>query len=122
MALDVLIQIYFMTTRDLTLFPEDELGNALWQRMLEGDDLSLEREVEFSVIFPTDEQALKFGQLLLENNQKLSFSPYQGSDSHPWEITAYPFMVPSYENIMAYQSLLIEHAPTFAGQFDGFYF
>lgn len=107
--------------RDLAQFPEDEVGNALWQLAEQGADLSLETEVEFSVIFPSQEQALKFGHLLLENGQKLSFSPYQGNDELPWEITAYPIMPLSYDNIIAYQALLSEHCPAFGGKYDGWY-
>ncbi len=59
-------------TRDVTQFPKDKIGDALWQMQQGGDDLSIEREIEFSVLFPSQELALKFGQLLLENNQKLS--------------------------------------------------
>ena len=107
--------------RDETLFPDDEIGNALWQMYEAGVELSEEREVEFSVIFPSDELALKFGQLLLENNQKLSFCPYQGDPDNPWEITAYPLMPLSYENIVAYQALLTDSAAPLKGKFDGWY-
>ena len=107
--------------RDTELFPNDDIGNALWSLVEQGADLSQECEVEFSVIFATQEQALKFGHLLLENNQKLSFSPYQGDEAYPWEITAYPYMPLSYENIAAYQSLLVQHCGAFAGKYDGWY-
>lgn len=107
--------------RDEELFPLDNVGNALWQMLEGGDDLTIEREFEFSVIFADQEQALKFGQLLLENNQKLSFCPYQGDDAFPWEITAYPFMSASYENIAAYQELLTTSAAPFSGNYDGWY-
>jgi len=107
--------------RDLALFPEDNVGNALWQMMIDGDDLSQEREIEFSVIFSSEETALKFGQLLLENNQKVSFCPYEGNADFPWEITAYPFVSASYENISSYQNLLVSSAEPLGGQYDGFY-
>ena len=107
--------------RDEELFPLDNVGNALWQMLEGGDDLTIEREFEFSVIFADQEQALKFGQLLLENNQKLSFCPYQGDDAFPWEITAYPFMSASYENIAAYQELLTTSVAPFSGNYDGWY-
>ena len=89
--------------RDEELFPLDNVGNALWQMLEAGDDLTIERE------------------LLLENNQKLSFCPYQGDDAFPWEITAYPFMSASYENIAAYQELLTTSVAPFSGNYDGWY-
>jgi len=108
--------------RDLTLFPEDEIGNTLWQMQENGDDLINEREIEFSILFPNQELALKFGQLLLENNQKLSFTPSETYPDLPWEITGYPQMSATYENITSYQTLLVTNAAPLQGQFDGVYF
>ncbi|XQW86040.1 ribonuclease E inhibitor RraB [Thalassotalea piscium] len=107
--------------RDLALFPQDANGDVLWKMLLEGDDLSEIREVEFSVLFPNQELALQFGHLLLENNQKLSFCPFQGDPDYPWEITAYPEMDVSYENIVAYQHLLETSSAPLQGKFDGWY-
>ncbi|WP_206485462.1 ribonuclease E inhibitor RraB [Thalassotalea sp. G2M2-11] len=107
--------------RDFTLFPDDNIGNALWQMLQQGDDLLQTREIEFSVIFPNQELALKFGHLLLENNQKLSFCPYQENEEFPWEITAYPEMPASYENIVAYQHLLEASSEPLKGKFDGWF-
>lgn len=107
--------------RDLNLFPDDNIGDALWRMQQEGDDLTKEREIEFSVIFPNQELALKFGQLLLENNQKLSFCPYEDDIDYPWEITAYPEIVASYENISAYQELLMTSSEPLLGKFDSWY-
>lgn len=109
-------------TRDLTLFPEDNIGNTLWDKQEAGEDLTQLREIEFSVLFVDQVQALKYGQLLLENNQKLSFSPYQDKPETPWEITAYPEMAPTHENISAYLHLLTSSAEPLNGQFDAWYF
>lgn len=108
--------------RDLTLFPEDEIGNTLWQMQESGEDLLNEREIEFSMLFPSQDLALKFGQLLLENNQKLSFTPSEAHIDLPWEITAYPQMPVTYENIIGYQELLESSGAPLKGQFDGVYF
>ena len=107
--------------RDLTLYPSDLIGDTLWQMQQAGDDLEQPREVEFSVLFPSQTLALQFGQLLLENNQKLSFTPFQDNEEYPWEITAYPEMPLSYENISAYQELLATSSEPLKGKFDGFY-
>ncbi|QOL25706.1 ribonuclease E inhibitor RraB [Thalassotalea sp. LPB0316] len=107
--------------RDLAVYPDNETGDLLWSLVEAGVDLGQPYEVEFSVIFEQEQQALNFGRLLLENNQKLSFSPYNGSDSHPWEITAYPSMPLSIENIDGYTQLLQENSAEFAGVFDGWY-
>lgn len=107
--------------RDLTLFPEDETGDSLWSMVLAGETLSKIKEVEFSVLFPHKDNAINFGRLLLENGQKVSFSPYQGDKSHPWEITAYPQMNLTYENVIAYRHLLVSSAEPLEGKYDGWY-
>jgi hypothetical protein len=107
--------------RDLTLFPNDTIGDTLWQMQQAGDDIDKVREVEFSVLFPSQALALEFGQLLLENNQKLSCTPLQDNEELPWEITAYPEISLNYEDISAYQELLETSSAPSQGKFDGFY-
>ena len=107
--------------RDLTLFPNDTIGDTLWQMQQAGDILDKAREIEFSVLFPSQALALEFGQLLLENNQKLSCTPFQDNEELPWEITAYPEMSLNYEDISAYQKLLETSSAPSQGKFDGFY-
>lgn len=107
--------------RNLSLFPADTTGNTLWEMKKSGNDLETIREVEFSVLFPSETLALQFGELLLENNQKLSCTPFQENEAFPWEVTAYPEMSLSYENISTYQELLETSSEQFEGKFDGFY-
>lgn len=109
-------------TRDLTLFPDDEIGNTLWLMHTNDDDLTHEREIEFSVLFASQSNALQFGKLLLENNQKLSLINANTNPATPWEITAYPLMFATYENISSYQDLLVSSSAQFEGVFDGVYF
>ena len=110
-----------MNERDLTIFPNDELGDKLWQLLLQGIDLNLPVEVEFSMLFPSKEKALAFGAVLLENNQKLSFSTFEQHETHTFEITAYPEMPLTYQNIEGYQSLLVGNAIEHNGIYDGWF-
>ena len=107
--------------RDSVLFPDDAIGDILWKMVSEADDLSQVREIEFSVLFPNESAALKFGHLLLENNQKLSFCPYQDDQDYPWEITAYPEISATHENISTYINLLSQGAEPLGGKFDDWY-
>lgn len=107
--------------RDLALFPNDNIGDALWKIQQAGENLEEVREIEFSVLFPSQALALQFGQLLLENSQKLSCTPFQGNEALPWEVTAYPEMALNYDNISAYQELVESSSAPLQGKFDGFY-
>lgn len=102
-----------------TDLPDDENGEVLRQMAEQGDDLTVPREIDFSVIFPTEEAALKFAVLLLRNGQKVSFSEYEEGDALPWQVQAHPFMVPSLENISGYEELLGSEAGAFGGENDG---
>ena len=109
--------------RDLSQFPNSPLGDVIFEAyQAHGEALAEhELELEFSVIFPSQELALKFGHMLLENGQKLSFSPYQGNAELPWEITAYPSMLLTYDNVNSYCQLLAEHSQAYQGSFDAWY-
>ncbi|MES1153752.1 MAG: ribonuclease E inhibitor RraB, partial [Rhodanobacter sp.] len=92
--------------RDPLLFPDDENGDVLWQMAQAGDDLSIPREVDFAVIFPSEDDALKFAVHLLRSDQKVSFSSYEEHGELPWQVLAHPFMQASHENISGFERLL----------------
>lgn len=106
-------------TRDPELFPADENGDVLWQMAVSGDDLSIPREVDFAVILPSEDAALKFAVHLLRSDQKVSFSAYEEHDELPWQVLAHPYMAPSHENISGFERLLGEAAADFDGRNDG---
>jgi hypothetical protein len=105
--------------RDYLVFPDDENGDVLWHMAQQGDDLSLAREVNFSVIFPTDVAALKFAVYLLKNDQKVSFSEYEEHDELPWQVEVHPVMLPTHENITEFEKSLMDVAQELGGRNDG---
>lgn len=105
--------------RDLKQFPDDENGDVLWNMHSDGDNLATPREVDFSVIFPTEEAALQFAVHMLKNEQKVSFSAYEGNDEMPWQVQTHPVMEPNHENISGYESQLAEDAAKYGGRNDG---
>jgi len=105
-------------SRDYARFPDDENGDVLWD-MSQRDDLSKPREVDFSVIFPSEEAALKFAIHLLRSDQKVSFSAYEGNKELPWQVQAHAFMVPTHENITGYEEQLARGAEPLGGRNDG---
>lgn len=110
-----------MLERDLSLFPVDKTGDALWQLLNQGVDLNSAYEVEFSMLFKDKQQALTFGQLLLENNQKVSFCAYPENELYAWEVTAYPEMPLIHQNMMGYKELLESNAQPSDYVYAGWY-
>lgn len=84
-----------------------------------GDNLAQAREVDFSVIFPTEQAALEFAVHLLRNGQKVSFSACDANEELPWEVQAHPVMEPTHENITAYEAQLGDDAAKLGGRNDG---
>jgi hypothetical protein len=64
--------------RDVARFPQDENGDVLWLIAKRGADLTAAREIDFALVFPTKEAALKFGIFALQTEAKVSFSPPRG--------------------------------------------
>jgi hypothetical protein len=108
--------------RDFDKFPDDENGDILWDIHSRGNDLTERREVDFSVIFPTEEAALQFAMHLLKNEQKVSFSSYEGNEEFPWQVQAHPVMKPTHGSITGYENQLGEDAASFGGRNDGWGF
>jgi Regulator of ribonuclease activity B len=106
-------------SRDHDLFPDDENGDMLWNMGQDGDNLSVRREVDFSVIFPTEDAAIKFAVFLLKNDQKVSFSSYDGNKNFPWQVQAHPMMLPTHGNVSGYEQQLDQDAAKFGGRNDG---
>lgn len=102
-------------TRNYSQYPDDENGNALWQMVEQGDPLTVEREVEFSVNFATEEEAMKFGEFLLLNRQKVLLCDGERDGQPEYSIMVSVSIVPSYEAITDYQQLLDEHAKELNG-------
>lgn len=106
-------------SRDYAKFPGDENGDVLWRMYRDGDNLSKKREVDFSVIFPSEDVALQFAIHLLRNGQKVSFSGYEGSEDLPWQVEVHPMMEPTHENISGFERRLEEDSAKFGGRNDG---
>jgi Regulator of ribonuclease activity B len=105
--------------RDEQTFPADPTGDALWEMQQNGDDLTKQREIEFTVVFSTEEEALEFGNTLLVNRQKILLSDNEEEKEFPFEIIVYVYMEANYDEICGYEELLESHATKFNGQSDG---
>ncbi|WP_299981866.1 ribonuclease E inhibitor RraB [uncultured Pseudoteredinibacter sp.] len=104
--------------RDYSKFPNDACGDSLWRMVVEGDDLTEERDLEFIVIFETEDEAMKFGEHLLFNRQKVLLCD-DDSEDYPYFIASTVSMIPRYETILEYERLLEKYASPLNGKNDG---
>jgi hypothetical protein len=105
--------------RNYAQCPDDENGDVLWRMLLDGDNLSKQREVDFSVVFPSEAAALSFAEHLLRNRQKVSLSPYEGNEELPWQVQVHRVMLPAHEAITEFEELLAADAEPLGGRNDG---
>ncbi len=105
--------------RDPEIFPDNATGDALWRMQENGDHLSKPREIEFTVVFATEDDALKYGENLLINRQKILLADNEEDDEYPFELVVYVYMEASYDEISGYEDLLESHAAKFNGYNDG---
>jgi len=105
--------------RNINEFPDDSTGDALWVMSQNGDNLTQSREIEFTVAFPTEDEALSFGESLLLNRQKVLLCDSKESDAYPFEIVVYVELTLSYKDITEYQELLEQYASPLNGLNDG---
>jgi hypothetical protein len=108
--------------RDPSLYPHDENGDVLWNIAQSGDDLSFRREIDFAVVFPTEDAALTFGAMVLKDHLKVQVSSDQRNREFPWQVYVYPNMEPTHENITSFESMIGARAAEVGGRNDGWAF
>lgn len=106
--------------RDLKQFPEDENGDVLFQIWKQGADLSGLRAVDFSLIFPTKEQAELMAARLTARDGKVRVSYFDAKAC--WDLCFTVKMIPSWLAISEMEDWLGEVAATYQGKCDGWGF
>lgn len=107
--------------RDYTQFPEDDNGNVLWQLRSEGDALTEPREIDFTVILPSQQAAIEFAVICLRSGFKVEMeqSEEHHEDGLDWDVTLYTNAVPTHSDITALEQSLGEHAAPLGGRTSG---
>lgn len=105
--------------RDPERFPADDNGDVLWRMRCHGDDLSRPREIEFFVIFPQEDAALRFAVALLREAWKVSMSPYEHEDGFSWQVGVYPVLEPTHAKIDGFEKMLEARAADLGGRNNG---
>lgn len=99
-------------------FPDDENGDALRNMARAGDDLSKERDINFSVIFPREQSALEFCQKVARQGVKSNCYRRREKDEI-WDVTVTQLMLPTHNNISDFEQFLAEVARPLEGENDG---
>jgi len=100
-------------------YPDDANGDALRRTEESGDDLTRPREVEFTVVFPNENTAKRFADRICELGYAASAELTGTVEDFPWDVIVVKHMVPSHEEIGAFEDWLQRMADTMGGRNDG---
>jgi len=106
--------------RDSARFPDDENGDILYGIWKDGGDLDTPRQVDFSLVFPTREQANTFAQQLSGRKGEVEVSYFEAKSC--WDLRFSPTLIPSWQKISEMEAWLGETAEKLEGRNDGWGF
>jgi hypothetical protein len=107
--------------RDYTLFPNDDNGDVLWHLRSKGDTLTAARELDFTVILPSEDAAIEFAVTCLRSGFKVELqeSEEHHEDGLNWNVIVYTHAVPTHSDITALEQALGRRAAALGGRTSG---
>ena len=97
--------------------PHDENGDVLRRMIGNGDDLLQARMIDFCYIFPERKQALAFAEIVDDRELQVCILYNQGRDM--WDAIVKRYMIPTHQDITAFELSLATHAELVGGEADG---
>ena len=104
---------------DFLDFPDDENGVVLRRMYHNGDNLSIARNIDFTVVLPTEDDAEAFASHFRELQNKVTIENSGCVTELPWDVVVVKNMVPTHEAITAFEESLQDFAQRFGGRNDG---
>lgn len=99
--------------------PNDDTGDALRRLEAEGDKLIKARDIDFSVVFPSEVAAKRFAERLRASGYVSKVYLAENMTEFPWNVNVVRHMIPSHEEISQFEMLLQECANGLGGHNDG---
>src|SRR5258705_5099476 len=96
--------------------PNDENGDVLRRMLRDGDDLSKPRMIDFCYIFPERRQALAFAEIVDDRELEVCISYNKERDM--WDTIVKRNMVPTHDDITAFELSLASMAESVGGEAD----
>lgn len=87
----------------------------------DGNDLTDLHEIEFSIVFTTQDQAEKCALHLLHEEQKISLfqEEVKNDGSDLWVLNVHVNMIPEYQDVQDLEEWFVKIAEMFQGEYDG---
>ena len=106
-------------TRMFDDFPDDENGEVLRRMQQDGDDFTKPRDVDFSIIFPSESSAEEFADHFRQSNFKVAVQRWDGERELPWDVTVTRYLLPTHAGITEIEKSLEDVAASLGGRNDG---
>lgn len=100
-------------------FPDDENGNVLRGMQENGDDLSQPRDIDFTVVLPDSDAVQEFGSYFYNLGLQVKAKKNNTIPSLPWDVVVTVNMLPTYNEITAFEQKLEKVAMPLGGRNDG---
>ncbi|HWA96258.1 MAG TPA: ribonuclease E inhibitor RraB [Terracidiphilus sp.] len=101
------------------IFPNDDTGDALERLYKAGDPLSEPRDIDFTVVFPTQATAAEFAERYDALGLRTEVSESHCQADCPWDVLIVKHMVPSHAEISVFEDELESAAAPLGGRNDG---
>ena len=99
--------------------PDDPNEDVLRQMKAGGDDLSKERDVDFSVIFGSEDSARRFCEQFQRLGYEANLERSDADPDCPWDVTVVKALAPTSADIAEFERMLELAASPLGGRNDG---
>jgi hypothetical protein len=100
-------------------YPDDENGDVLRRMEEAGDDFTLSRDIDFTVVFPAADGAEQFAKRFRSLGYVASVEFAEVVEQLPWEVVVVNHMEPSHTEIGDFEDKLLSVAEPLGGRNDG---
>jgi hypothetical protein len=100
-------------------FPDDENGDVLRRMQENGDDFTILRKIDFTVVFPDQDSAEGFRARVRRLGFEGSVELTNCVPELPWDVVVVNHMLPSHRGITDFENQLETLALEFGGRNDG---
>ena len=99
--------------------PADENGDVLRGLVARGDDLSLPRDIDFTVVLASEEAAAAFADPLRSRDVRVGVKRTDSAPGLPWDVTVTRHMLPEHAATGQFEDELARLAAPLGGRNDG---
>lgn len=106
-------------TKGEATFPDDLNGDVLRRLLDGGDDFSIPRDIDFSIVFPDETQAKAFADRFRASGYNAVIQWSNVKAERPWDVTIVKHMLPTHSGITQFEAELERAASLLDGENDG---